>query len=257
MSFTADWLALRAGADQTARDDEMVAELAAIFKKRDSIRVLDLGAGTGASLAALSGVLPDQQTWVLADNDGALLDQITAPGGVTLDKQVMDLSGSLAQLFDPAPDLVTASAFFDLCGSEVADRLVARVAEAGAVFYTALTYDGWQEWQPPHPLDESVIAGFNADQRRDKGLGPAMGLEATEHLAAAFRKRRYTVTTAASDWELEPPDHAALIAELARGTADVMAPVLGTEQAAEWHRMQAKAEEVTIGHQDLLAIPPR
>ncbi len=256
MSFTADWLALRADADRLARDAGLVGELAALLDENESVRVLDLGAGTGASLTTLSPVLPAYQTWVLADHDAGLLSRVEAPDGIVLEKRTTDLSGELASLFDPLPDLVTASAFFDLCGAEVADRLAALTAEAGAVFYTALSYDGRQTWLPPHPDDDAVLAAFNADQRRDKGLGPGLGPDATDHLAAAFRRHGYTVETAQSDWQLSPPDDAALIAELARGTAEALAPALGRGTADAWHGARACAETVTIGHQDVLAVPP-
>ncbi|MEM7744523.1 MAG: SAM-dependent methyltransferase [Pseudomonadota bacterium] len=255
MSFTADWLALRADADRMARDAGLVGELAALLDESESVRVLDLGAGTGASLAAISPVLPAYQTWVLADHDAGLLSRVEAPDGIVLDKRTTDLSGALTSLFDPAPDLVTASAFFDLCGAEVADRLAALTAKSGAAFYTALSYDGRQTWLPSHPDDDAVLAAFNADQRRDKGLGPGLGHDATDHLAAAFRRHGYTVETARSDWQLSPADDAALIAELARGTAEALAPVIGRETADEWHRARACAEAVTIGHLDILAIP--
>lgn len=256
MSFSADWLALRAEADRQARNADLAAELAAALEEVDPIRVLDLGAGTGANMAALSPILGRAQHWVLADHDATLLAEVTAPPGISMTPVVADLATGLAELFSPAPDLVTASAFFDLCGADLADAVVAETVRAGAAFYTVLSYDGRESWAPEHPLDDAVRAAFHADQRRDKGLGPALGPDATGHLAAAFRQAGYEVMTGASDWALTAEEDAPLIAALARGSADAVAPVLGTEAATEWHAARAAASTVTIGHEDILALPP-
>ncbi|MEM6621162.1 MAG: class I SAM-dependent methyltransferase [Pseudomonadota bacterium] len=256
MSFTADWLALRADADREARNPDLAAELAVAMDEHEKIRVLDLGAGTGATLRAISPILPAQQTWVLADNDASLLAQASeaAPSGVKVETRQADLSRNMAALFDPVPDLVTASAFFDLCGVEIASEVIRHTIAAGAVFYAALSYDGRQVWRPAHPLDDTVRAAFNADQRRDKGLGPALGPDATEHLAKVFGAAGYRVAMAPSNWELTQASHTSLIAELARGTADALVAALGTD-SAEWHLARSNAQEVTIGHLDILAMP--
>ena len=256
MSFSADWLALRADADRLARNAGLAADLAAWAEGREDLRVLDLGSGTGANLAALASLLPAAQHWVLADSDADLLGQVTPPEGIDVEQRVTDLGSGLGTLFQPAPDLVTASAFFDLCGAGFVDDLVARTGRAGAAFHTVLSYDGREDWSPPHPLDEAVLAAFHADQARDKGLGPALGPKATDYLARAFEAAGYRVTTGASDWQLSAVQDAALIAALARGSADAVAPVLGTETAQAWHTARARAERIMIGHQDLLALPP-
>ena len=259
LGFSADWLALRAGADRRARDPGLAARLSAFFGGGEGLRVLDLGAGTGAMLAATAPLLGPGQRWRLIDSDAALLDRAAQPPGmapgVVIERVVADLSGDMASLFDPAPDLVTASAFFDLCGAAWIDRLVGHAAPAGAALYAALTYDGREDWSPTHPLDHAVRAAFHADQRRDKGLGPALGPDAAPHLAGALGAAGYTVLTAASDWRLAAPADGPLIAALAAGTAAAVAPVLG-DRAAEWRQARNAATAVTIGHVDLLAFPP-
>lgn len=256
MSFSADWLALRGDADRRARNPELAASLAESLFDRPSLRVLDLGSGTGANLAALAPLLGAHQAWRLTDNDPALLDKVDPIEGITVERTVVDLAGDLEALFDPLPDLVTASAFFDLCGAGFTNRIVEATVSAKAAFYTVLTYDGRQDWAPANPLDQAMLAAFNAHQRRDKGLGPALGPDATQHLAEAFKMAGYDVLTGPSDWTLEPGEDAALIAELARGTADALGPALGGDSATAWHAARACADHAMIGHQDLLALPP-
>ena len=133
MSFSPDWLALRRDADDRARCPELARRLSTRFS--GPTRVLDLGSGTGANMIATAPLLGDDQSWVLADNDATLLDRAVAPEGVHLSRRVVDLAVDLESLFNPAPDLVTASAFFDLCGSGLIGRVVAATVAAGPVSF--------------------------------------------------------------------------------------------------------------------------
>jgi hypothetical protein len=254
--FSADWLALRAGADARARDKVLAGSLRAYFAGRARVRVLDLGAGTGANMRATADMIAVAQDWVLVDDDVALLAQAEPVANTTITRCAADLSGDLGSLFDPAPDLVTASAFFDLCGAEWINQLVSLVAGRRAALYAVLTYDGREKWSPPHPLDTGVLAAFHADQRRDKGLGPAFGPDAHATLAAGFRRHGYEVFEGPSDWELVQPGDAGLIAALADGSATATAPAIGRDRAEEWRVARRGAASVMIGHRDLLALPP-
>ena len=130
------------------------------------------------------------------------------------------------------------------------------VAGCGAAFYTVLTYDGREEWLLPHPLDAGVLAAFHADQRRDKGLGPALGPEVHAHLANRLRDLGYQVFEGSSDWQLQRPGDSELIAALAEGAAAAVAGAVGVERSNQWLAARTGAHGVTIGHRDLLALPP-
>ena len=261
--FSPDWLALRQDADRRARSVDLIGTLSRDLSERadKTIGILDLGAGAGANLRALAPHLAEGQRWVLADNDPKLLERIEPVADATIQTRLASIPGDLASLFDPTPDLVTASAFFDLCGSEVTDEIVARTVEAGAAFYTVLTFDGREEWAigpesaPSDALQSQIDEAFLADQRRDKGMGAALGPDATDHLAKAFRAASYRVTIRQSDWVLTSAQDSDLIEALAIGHAETSRPTLGglTEM---WLAKARKADRVIIGHQDLLALPP-
>jgi len=253
--FSADWLALRAAADARARDKGLAARLGGCFTCCGKVRVLDLGAGAGANLRATVPLIAAEQHWVMADNDPALLARAEPAANITVERRETDLAGDLSSLFDPAPDLVTASAFFDLCGADWIDRLVGLVAGCGAAFYTVLTYDGREAWRPHHPLDAQVQAAFHADQHRDKGLGAALGPGAHAHLANRLLGLGYRVFEGVSDWDLRQPGDDALIAALAEGSAATVAGAIGSEMAETWRAARIGAPAVTIGHRDLLAFP--
>jgi hypothetical protein len=249
--FAADWLALRAPADDRARDAGLVAALAAWAAGR-ALEVVDLGAGAGATLKALHAALPGAR-WRLVDDDPALLALASAAGdrlGARVETRRIDLARDLAAALSPAPALVTASAFFDLAGAAWIEAFADAAAAAGAAVYAALTYDGREAWAPPHPDDAAVHARFLADMRRDKGLGPALGAEAGPRLAAALRARGYGVSTADTPWRLAAPRDAALIAALADGSADAAAA------PDDWRAARRAAASVLIGHVDVLGLPP-
>ena len=254
--FSADWLGLRAGADVRARDPGLAARLGAHLEGRGSVRVLDLGAGTGANLRATAPLIDAPQHWVLADHDAGLLALAGAAPNTTIERREVDLAADLANLFDPAPGLVTAAAFLDLCGADWIGRLAALAATCGAALYAVLSYDGREQWRPADPLDAEVLAAFHADQRRDKGLGPALGPAAHAHLGATLRGHGYRVFEGSSDWDLARPVDAALIAALAEGGAAVVEDAIGADRAGVWRAARLAARSVTIGHRDLLALPP-
>lgn len=274
--FSADWLALREPADRRARNRELLLALAEAFADRDRVSVVDLGCGTGSNLRACAEHLPGRQHWRLVDRDPGLLaaarEQLlqwsdsgaSHEGGLTLSRGdrtiavtlvAADLSVDLERALAPSPDLVTAAALFDLVSEEWIARCAAAVAASGAAFYTALTYNGREEWAPPHPDDAAIAAAFHAHQRRDKGFGPASGPQATEVLERAFTARGYEVRTADSPWRLAHGEKP-LIDELATGIAEAVRQTGQVEEAsvASWLASRRKAATGVIGHTDLLAL---
>lgn len=254
MSFSVDWLTTRRAADFRARNPDIAARLSEHFAGRKGLRVLDLGCGTGSNMVATSALLSPDQHWVLADNDPELLRQITPTQDVTFQTRQIDLASDLDQLFQQPFDLVTASALFDLAGIALIDRLADHVVTSSAAFYTVLTYDGSETWSPPHPDDATVLAAFHADQHSDKGLGAALGPDATDHLKARFQTLEYAVHVGKSDWQLSADTDGALIAMLSDGIGAAVHSKLGA-MGDQWATQRQSANHVTIGHLDLLALP--
>ena len=243
--FSLDWLALREGADDAARDAGL--RRAFLDALPASPHILDLGSGTGATARAL-GIA--EARWTLVDHDAALLEEAARRNpGATVRRA--DLARDLEEVLATDADAVTASALFDLVSPGWIDRFAAGVN--APVIYAALSYDGTEKWLPEHPDDEAVMRAFDAHQRGDKGFGPAAGPMGAALLARALEGRGYAVSLARSPWQLDRAADAALMDALAGGIAQA-AGEAGCDVAQEWRRARAAAARCTIGHIDLLAL---
>lgn len=253
--FSAEWLSLRAPADDAARDASLIADLATWARERDApVTVADYGGGSGAGLRALSPHLPDDQCWRILDDDADLLARIPAAKGI--ETVQADLAAHPERGLSPHVDIVTGFAFFDLVSAGWIDRFARLVADTGAALYGPLTYDGVETWAPTPPHEARALAAFNADMRRDKGFGPALGAEAAPYLANAMKREGYSVTTASSPWRLARPRDAALMDALATGGAAALAKTMSLDDLDQWAQGRRRATEASIGHIDLLALPP-
>ena len=253
MGFSTEWLALREPADLAARDGELL-EAAGNEARRAAGTlapvIVDLGCGTGSTARAFGGRLPGAH-WRLVDGDAVLLEEAVARCGGTAHL------GDLARLEDlplEGAHLVTASALLDLMPEGWIEALADRLLAAGLGLYAALNYDGVMRWQPALPQDAEVTVAFNAHQRSDKGMGPALGPDAAQRIAEALSARGFSVRVAPSPWRLGP-GQAALHGELCAGIA-AAADKVGCAVAPEWLAARRVFETAEIGHLDVLAVPP-
>ena len=239
--FSPAWLTLREPADQAARNRDVLAACARYFDRRPSVKICDIGAGTGASLRAFAHLLPAQQSWTLIDHDAGNLaaamealaawaDHVVRTGAqITLQKdgnkidvttRVQDLAENVS--LPAGADLVTASALFDLVSTPWIDRFIAALTAARCPLLATLTANEHIEAAPPHPLDEKIVASFHRHQTRDKGFGPSAGAAAAGDLEQALARAGYLLTAGDSPWVLEPsPMLEATVAGIAGAVAEI------------------------------------
>ncbi|MGF1649428.1 MAG: hypothetical protein ACFCUN_03160 [Hyphomicrobiaceae bacterium] len=260
--FDSMWLALREPVDHASVNAELRRLLVGWIGDRPSLRVIDIGAGRGSNVRGLAPSIACRQHWTLIDIDDALLNEAahTILPSETLSLTIRNLDLATADLGAvlAACDLVTSAAFFDLVSKELVDRVVAAVVQTGAAFYTILTYDGLAAWIPEHPADSEMRRLFNEHQRRDKGLGPALGPAASVALVAAFRARGYRVFAGPSPWIVDDahPDMGRMLND---GWARAVAETGEMDGALldAWRDLRSREGTTTIvGHRDVLALPP-
>src|SRR3546814_18266759 len=80
--FDADWLSLRAPADEAARSSDLTGRFGEALLRRGggAVRIVDLGSGTGANFRFLAPRLAalgaSAQSWRLVDRDENLLERV-------------------------------------------------------------------------------------------------------------------------------------------------------------------------------------
>ncbi len=275
--FSPEWLALREPVDHRSRCPKLAASLAAEFSGKSQVSVVDLGCGSGSNIRATSALLPAEQDWTLVDYDPRLLaaarerlatwaDRCDTSGNglelhhggrrLKVDFKQADLNSDLDRALGHAPDLVTASAFFDLCSDAFIQRFAAAVAKRKSAFFTVLTYNGEQDWTPGHTADAAMRDAFKAHQLGDKGFGPAAGWMAPKALAAAFQSLGYQCVEGDSPWRLGAKDRQ-LIADLATGFAGAVGETgsVKGDIIADWVRIERF--EALVGHTDTFAQPAK
>lgn len=275
--FSPEWLALREPVDHRSRNRSLAARLTTQLAGHAAIRVVDLGCGAGSNIRATSALLGTTQHWTLVDYDARLLaaartalcawaDRTVSSGdSLVLEKtgrtlhvafRQADLNADLDAALGESPDLVTASAFFDLCSETFLQTLAAALAARRAQFYTVLTYDGGQSWTPAHPADRAMAAAFHAHQTTEKGFGRAAGPGAPAALARALAAHGYGVEEGDSPWVLGSTEQA-LIRDLASGFADAVAEtgVVPAATITDWRHIDRTG--AIVGHTDTLAMCAR
>ena len=145
--FDAKWLDLREPVDHRSRCEDLPRMLARELGSRPAA-VVDLGCGTGSNLRATAPWLGEEQHWTLVDYDPALLDAaesrlsqwaeraerrksdlILHKHGkrITVQLRRANLARDLDRVFMTKPNLVTASALFDLASADFITEVAAEV----------------------------------------------------------------------------------------------------------------------------------
>jgi hypothetical protein len=281
--FTSRWLALREPADARARAASAIESMPRIGVAEGPLRILDLGAGTGANLRFLAPRLGGRQEWILVDADRRLLDAVlpaveawVARMGYSLRRGAkstsiegpgfscgfrlfeLDMAALIADLPIEGQRLVTASALLDLVSGAWTEELMRRCRTLGTDVLFTLSYDGRMAFEPALRDDVLVLGLVNRHQHSDKGFGPAMGPSASDATQAMLIDLGYRVERRASDWHIESGE-AGLQTELIEGLAAAAAAMEPDSEARlnAWRRRRLQfvnlgTSRVTVGHQDLL-----
>ena len=257
MSFSADWLALRAKADRRARSDlaERLADLTDALPR--PLKVIDLGSGTGANVRELFPKIRPPQDWTLVDADAELLKRakvnLEHHAGLRIALHHADLM--VEPLWTEHPHIVTAAALFDIVSEAFVDRLASALARQKTPLFSVLTYDGRLKVTPDHPFDAAMIDAFNAHQRGEKSFGRALGPDASDTLTATLRRYGATVLEDDSPWRLEARQDNELMQAKFDGWAAAAREMMPdqADEIDDWRAARRTAATVFVGHRDHLA----
>jgi SAM-dependent methyltransferase len=263
-----DWLALREAADARARAPDLVLEVRSYLAGGASLRVVDLGCGTGSMARWLAPQLDGPQHWVMLDRDADLLavaarnpPEVAADGAaVTVETRRRDIT-RLAQAELEGAGLLTASALLDMLTADEVERLVETCVQARCPALMTLSVTGRVQLRPEDPFDGTIAEAFNAHQRRSLGAGRLLGPDAVESAVEAFERRGTEVEVRTSPWRLGPGQAALTDAWLTGwlSAACEQRPALRAEATGYARRRAAEAAagrlSVEVEHLDLLARP--
>jgi hypothetical protein len=266
----AHWLALREAADVAARSRALTQLIVASLPPGRAIRAVDLATGTGSNIRYLMHRLERPQQWLAIDRSATLLahlrHRMTEVGGA--DIQIETRQANLGTLDDHSlfagRQLVTASALLDLVSTGWLRDLAAQCRAVGATALFTLSYNGQTSCAPAEPEDALVLDLFNQHQRTDKGLGgAAAGPDAPAAAEVAFAAAGFIVRREPSDWVLGPGlrDMQRLLIGGWAQAATAMSPARASDITAWLARRLAHVDagrsHITVGHDDLAAIPNR
>lgn len=288
--FLANWLELREPADVAARSAVLTEAVAGAITagQGDTVRVLDLGTGTGSNLRYVVDRLPARQSWLVVDRDETLLRLLparTADWGESRKRRLETdgtetvIRGSRLEcrvetrcvnldtletlnIFDDR-HLVTASALLDLVSEEWLRVLAGRCRDVGAAALFALNYTGHSSFSPVEPEDDTIRQLLNRHQNRDKSLGgPAAGPDGATCAERSFAEVGFQVRTAASDWVLGSAEDR-LQRQLIKGWAEAATETAPAEASRIWDwcarrlaHVESKRSRVVVSHVDLAAWLP-
>ncbi|MBA4131294.1 MAG: hypothetical protein C0519_07695 [Hyphomicrobium sp.] len=250
---TTDLQLLKEAADKRSKNSDVSDAVSGWFEGRTSIDVLDLHAGTGATLRALAPLLAPDQAWTLYARDAAeealARDHLTrwAPAaratedGLFIERQgqkiavrfkLHDVVAAGGKLAEPPPSLVVIDDDLMRYPAAVIRMLVAVLADRRSVMHARLIYDGRLKLMPHHAADGAFTAALHRRFMRDSGHGEAMGPQAANELSEQLRLSEYSV--------IEGPSHMHLRA--------AEAPLIRAVQKelAEAQRIVAKGHDVMI-----------
>ena len=266
---TADWLALRAPADDAARSVELAQLLARMLERDPAPHVVhDLGAGTGSMTRWLAPRLPGPQEWILRDGDAGILAHLDlapvadATGRPIRSDVVVEHLAELPRGAFHGAAAVAASALLDVVTETEAGRIVAACVDARTPAFFSLTVTGHVRLRPGRDaVEDDLRCAFNDHQRREADGRRMLGPDAVAVVAGLFAAAGWHVRTAATPWRLDA-EAGPLLDEWLHGwvaAAVEQRPELAGVAAEYRRRRRAQADggrlRATVSHEDLLAWP--
>ncbi len=267
MGVEASWLTARVAADDLARQptvSTLLPQLTEYLRPGHDavIRIIDLGAGSGANQRWLAPRLPFRQRWVHLDHDPAILTHTHGAGRTELVVGGIDTLIDLLEHESVRPErpstVITCAAVLDVLTRADLVVLCDLLAHKAVPALLSLSVTGEMSVEPSDADDDVLLEAFNAHQRRHGRAGPdAPGL-----VVERCRETGIAVDDVATPWILDESSDPLFVMRFLRERVDAALAQDPTLRgvAANWleHRLAEVTDSrcrINIGHRDLLILP--
>jgi hypothetical protein len=261
------WLIARAAADGAAREATVSTLLPRLSEhvrpdRGAAVRMIDVGAGSGANQRWLAPRLPFHQQWIHLDHDPGILGHTHDVGHTEL---VVGGIDTLDQLLDrrPAgdvhqPAVITCAAVLDVLTRRDLALLCELISTRAVPALLSLSVTGEMSIEPSDAADGTLLDAFNAHQRRDGRAGP----DAPDLVVAHCHRTGVRVQEMSTPWVLDASSDHEFVARFLRERLDAAVehePTLGPAGASWLRHRLAQLDDpgtrITVGHRDLLLLP--
>ena len=285
----AQWLAHRFACDAEARHDEIEHKFLDFFRQHQtSLKIVDIGSGTGANVRYYFDKIPHAQEWTLIEQSTYLLEECRhslsafaqehnyswqAQGDAFLLTDTEEKTATIKlvpgrlehieQLTDlPHTDVVTANAVFDLLSFEQFDALVSTLARHDVCLLATLNYYE-TSFLPFSDQDHRFTHWYHMHMKRPQPMGIAMGPDCSAEMLDLLAQHHMMIEQEGSQWHLKKCDltmHRYILHFMKQAISELS---LSQEEQRDFNAwLDRKKElcrqrelEIIIDHSDIFACP--
>lgn len=229
-NFDIDWLNERYPFDAEARNKKLETKVKDHFAEKETLTLVDVGAGTGSNCLYFMDQFTQSQKWYLVEQNEKLkkatirrFKDYAAYHKYSFEKKKNQLKiSSLKKSVEinlitdsllNLPDLVDVKKVDVVLANAVLDALTAPQIKAFSQilldhqlsFYATLSYRG-MTFIPDDPFDDVFIDAYNQYMERPQKNGKILGEKALPMMVDFIKEHGGTVATAPSIWKVESDD---------------------------------------------------
>ncbi|MDF5709200.1 MAG: hypothetical protein PUP90_16430 [Nostoc sp. S4] len=226
----AEWLELRIPYDAKGRNSTVEASCQQYLNKHKSLKIVDLGAGTGANCRYYLSKISQDREWFLVEQNQELLEiaferliiwaqengyESKLQNSILVLKNEVDkitihkIVGSILELENLIDlktfDLAVANAVFDLFSENQFQTLLECLKKYQLPLLATINYTG-TNFTPQSEGDSSFIEYYNQHMQRPQDFGRGMGPDCGASMGEVMQRIDMKVIQGESPWEISSSD---------------------------------------------------